>query len=390
MPVYTRTLSNGQKRYDATNMVNGKRDKKTFIRKDDAKVYDQDVRRRKQLGPLAAGVIDSKMTFQAFFETEWWPRYAIPTLAEDTRRRYTEIWGTHLCDRLGPYKLNEIDSMLIEDIRDELKPCGPETQRKALMLIQAVLKRAERRKLIPANPVKQVDKPKPKAKAPTQPLPPVAIERIRRSMMSMWQSEKRGLGRSPEEVRWWRMRNATMVSLLAYAGLRPSEDRALRWGAIQGKTLHIVATKTNRARQVELLAPLAQDLAEWRLICGRPGDKDLIIPTFDGDEWKRHDWNNWRRRIYQPACRAAGITGDLTPYRLRGSFVSLLLWAGEDLAYVAEQGGHRADTLAKHYLGVIRELRGETKVPAAEAIRNARAELDDHIVTIPRAKGARR
>jgi hypothetical protein len=69
---------------------------------------------------------------------------------------------------------------------------------------------------------------------------------------------------------------------------------------------------------------------------------------------------------------AAGVTGDLRPYRLRGSFVSLLLWEGRSLAYVAEQAGHSIATLAKHYAGVIRELEDKPRVPADEAIRNAR------------------
>jgi hypothetical protein len=42
----------------------------------------------------------------------------------------------------------------------------------------------------------------------------------------------------------------------------------------------------------------------------------LIFPTHDGDEWKLHDWQNWRRRVYQPAAKAAGVTGDLRVYRL--------------------------------------------------------------------------
>jgi hypothetical protein len=37
-----------------------------------------------------------------------WPRYAIPNLAEDTRRRYLEVWGTHLLDRVGPYELRAL------------------------------------------------------------------------------------------------------------------------------------------------------------------------------------------------------------------------------------------------------------------------------------------
>jgi site-specific recombinase XerD len=104
--------------------------------------------------------------------------------------------------------------------------------------------------------------------------------------------------------------------------------------------MHVHASKTERPRTIKLLAPLAQDLAEWRLASGRPDQTALIFPTHDGDDWKLHDWQNWRRRIYQPAAKKAGVTGDLRVYRLRGSFVSLLLWEGRTLTYVADQAGH--------------------------------------------------
>jgi hypothetical protein len=75
------------------------------------------------------------------------------------------------------------------------------------------------------------------------------------------------------------------------------------------------------------------------------------------------------------AARAAGVTGDMRPYRLRGSFVSLLLWEGRSLTYVAEQAGHSVATLAKHYAGVLRELEGQPKKPAAEVIREGRERV---------------
>ena len=65
----------------------------------------------------------------------------------------------------------------------------------------------------------------------------------------------------------------------------------------------------------------------------------------------------------------------LRPYRLRGSFVSLLLWEGRSLTYVAEQAGHSIATLARHYAGTMRELETKPRVPAAEAIRQAREEV---------------
>jgi len=56
-----------------------------------------------------------------------------------------------------------------------------------------------------------------------------------------------------------RQRNALIVSMLAYAGLRPIEDRGCVWGDVQDRTLHVFATKTGRPRDVDLLGPLAQE-----------------------------------------------------------------------------------------------------------------------------------
>lgn len=331
----------------------GKHPSRIFERRKDAEAFELDLKRRRQLGPLAPGVLDSKMTLAQFVQDEWWPRYAIPNLKPSTRRRYLEVWGTYLLPRLGDQQLRQITAMMVEDLRDQLAKAklGPASQRKALLLLQAIMRRAVVRGLIPANPVSDVDKPKAPPPARPQPLPPVTVEAIRGRL---------------------RHRDATLVSVLAYAGLRPEEATGARWGDLADRTLHVQAGKTGQARVVDLLAPLAQDLAAWRLASGRPGARALVFPTHDGDEWKRHDWQNWRRRVYQPAAVAAGVTGDMRPYRLRGSFVSLLLWSGEDLVYVADQAGHSVATLARHYAGVLAELRGQPRVPAADAIRAAR------------------
>jgi site-specific recombinase XerD len=108
------------------------------------------------------------------------------------------------------------------------------------------------------------------------------------------------------------------------------------------------------------------------MACGRPADDELIVARPTGGPVTREDWSNWRERVWRPAAIEAGVTGDLRPYRLRGSFVSLLLWSGDDLAYVAEQAGHSVATLARHYAGVLKDLKGQPKVPAADAIRAAR------------------
>ena len=224
------------------------------------------------------------------------------------------------------------------------------------MLLQAIMRRALVHGLVPLNPVQVVAKPRQKPTMRPQPLDPLTIERIRVAL---------------------RPRDRVIVSLLAYAGLRPSEDRSVRWGDVSGRSLHVFASKTGRDRDIDLLAPLAQDIAEWRLMCGRPGPKELIVARPMGGEWTREDWANWRRRVWRPAAIAAGVEGDLRPYRLRSSFVSLLLWEGRSLPYVADQAGHSIATLANHYAGVICSLEDQPRVPAAEAIRQARASVSD-------------
>ncbi len=296
------------------------------------------------------------MTLAEFVREEWWPRYAIPNLKPSTQRRYLEVWGTHLLPMLGDYELRAITPILVEDVRAQfvMQRVGVQTQRKALMLLQGILRRAVVRGLIPANPVSVVSKRRQPPTRRPQPLPPLMIEKVRAQL---------------------RHRDAAIVSILAYAGLRPDEATSTRWGDLSGRTLNVHASKTERARTIKLLPPLAQDIAEWRLASGRPADDALIFPTTDGDAWQLHDRQNWRRRIYQPAAKRAGVTGDLRVYRLRGSFVSLLLWEGHSLTYVAEQAGHSVATLAKHYAGVLDELEDEARTPAAEAINAARHQL---------------
>jgi hypothetical protein len=138
-----------------------------FERKGDADAFDLEIKRRKQLGALAPSVLQSRMTLAEFVEEDWWPRYAIPNLADDTRRRYLELWGTHLLPRLGDYELRAFTSLLVEDFRDQLtrSRVPSQTVRQSLMLLQGILRRAVVRGLIPVNPVRDVPKPKQKPPA---------------------------------------------------------------------------------------------------------------------------------------------------------------------------------------------------------------------------------
>jgi integrase len=175
-------------------------------------------------------------------------------------------------------------------------------------------------------------------------------------------------------------RDATLLSVLAYAGLRPGEALALRWGDVRENTLHIQravsygeekATKTNASRTVRLLDPLRRDLAEWRLASGRPADSALVFPSASGGTWSLPAYQSWRRRAFARALNAAGVER-ARPYDLRHGFASLLLHEGRSVIYVARQLGHDARLALTVYGHVIDELDGTPQSDAASTIQSAR------------------
>jgi hypothetical protein len=145
----------------------------------------------------------------------------------------------------------------------------------------------------------------------------------------------------------------------------------LRWGQVRDRTLVVNAGKTGQTRTVQLLAPLAADLAAWRLVNGRPPDSALVFPGHDRRPWTKAAYQSWRRRAFDRARRAADA-GEATPYTLRHPFCSLLLAEGRTVIYVARQLGHGAALTLGTYGHVIDELDGAERVEAEAAIRAAR------------------
>ncbi len=177
---------------------------------------------------------------------------------------------------------------------------------------------------------------------------------------------------------------ATLVSVVAYAGLRcPEELLALEWRHVRERTLLVeqrnldgkIATgqkvKGTGPRAVDLVGALRQDLRTWRLACGRPGESRLVFARKDGLPWRRHDWNNWRRRVWRPALERAEVA-HAPPYDLRHAFASLQIRAGASIPELAEQLGHSPAMTLSTYSHVIRELKGEVRLDVDEQILRAR------------------
>jgi integrase len=174
-------------------------------------------------------------------------------------------------------------------------------------------------------------------------------------------------------------RSATLVSVLAYAGLRPGEALGLERRHVRDRTLLIEQAvsdgrlkrqKTNRIyRTVDLLDPLAEDLAECKAAscAGR-----FVFPRPDGEPWRTDDWNNWRNRHFHPAADRAGL-GRPRPYDLRHAFASLLIREQRTaIVELAEQLGHAPTMTLNTYTHVFRDHRRSEPIDVGQWICAAR------------------
>jgi integrase len=97
-----------------------------------------------------------------------------------------------------------------------------------------------------------------------------------------------------------------------------------------------------------------------------------VFPAADGGLWKGHDWDNFRDRIFRPACVAVGLPAHTRLRDLRGSFASLLIYEGLNHVEVAQQLGHSVQTLLRDYADVFHELDPAQRRPAEDIVREAR------------------
>ena len=335
---------------------------RAFDRKTDAHRWDAEVTRRRQLGVLASLEAGSE-SLDDFVVNFWAPTHAV-TLAPKTRQTYAGLYDHHLAPYLGGIALRDLKPDVIARWQaDRINAgAGRTAIRQALDLLGSILQRAVKAERITTNPARLVRRAKSPRRKEVRPLAPITVERMRAAASR---------------------RDATLFSVLAYAGLRPSEALALRWGDVRANTFLIERAlslgneddpKTTQHRTVRLLAPLKADLQEWRLAQGRPDEDALLFPGHDYEPISVAAYQSWRRRSFGAARKAAGID-HTTPYALRHSFASLLLHEGRSVIYVARQLGHDARLTLTRYGHVIDELEDEPRISAQDAIRNARARV---------------
>ena len=262
---------------------------RTFDRKSDAVLFDGELRRHRRLGDLARLDAGAE-TLDAYVTGTWAPTYAA-LLVPKTRALYTMLYDVHIAPTLGGVPLRELSVEMIGHWQADRIAAGTGrvSVARALTLLGGIMQRAMESGRVQANPARLVRKAKMRKRAEVRPLAPATVEAMRAACEP---------------------RDSALLSVLAYAGLRPGEALALRWGDVRERTLLVQravslgaekATKTGAHRTVRLLAPLAADLREWRMRSGRPGDRELVFPARDGGPWTDEAYRSWRRRAFARA-----------------------------------------------------------------------------------------
>jgi integrase len=370
----------------------GQRKTRTFDTPQDAMDFRGRLRLLKRAGDLAA--LDLGRDSLEQFSRDYWRLYAEVRLASQTQETYRFLWNRHIRNRLGGMQLRQITPLVVSVFVSELQDAGASVQtvRACLSLLQSMFSRAIEWDRARINVVKLISKPRaPQTRAVT-PLLPADVEAIRAHMLA---NRRHGLT------------DATLVSVLAYAGLRPQEALALEWRHLRETTLVIEqrcvdgkilpGQKTTRPpRSIPLLSVLRADLREHQLACGR--SEGLIFQRAGEKPWRTSNWRDWRISAWQPACEAIGLatithtTNVLAgkhkttrhyrgpiPYHLRHSFASLLIHERQhSLVQIAEWLGHSTLTLLRNYAHVIADVAGRSLLPSEHPTKTARAAPPPH------------
>lgn len=343
--------------------VIGKQRCETFPTRREADARDReirDLRERERHDRIDAGTESLREATE-----RWWVDHVEVTVSRATAKVYATCLDRHLMPRLGEMAIRDIEPSHVLALQRGLRDdgVGDAMAQKVLVVLSGIMRHSQLLGRVDRNPVGPVRIPQPRRKRAIRPLAPEVVERMRADALV------RG-----------HVRDAVLLSLMTYAGLRPGEAFALSWDCVGERSLivehgradgELKETKTGKIRTVGLLAPVSEDLAAWRM--SSSGSAGLVFPRPDGAVFRDTDYRNWRKRHFDPVAAAVEASHG-TPYTLRHSFASLLVQAGWNPLEIAVEMGNSPEVVQRDYSHLFREFaRGEQVDPEATIVAARRA-----------------
>lgn len=298
---------------------------------------------------------------------------------ESTRAHYGWAVNRYIVPGLGDVPLGALRP---EDVRRFLASLleagtGARTVAVVRQVLHTLLEEAVRDGVIPSNPARYARAPRPSSSELRVPTP----EEVERLVEAT-------------EVPW-----RPLVLLLAYGGLRIGEALGLqrrdldllarrvhvRRQAVEVRgRVELAEVKTPAARRVVTLPTFVAE-ALGRHLEGRPADPGaLVFVDTRGGPVRR---TNWRRRVWAPAVRAAGLEG-LRPHDLRHYAASIAVAAGAHPRALQARLGHSTSRVTMDvYASVLPGLDEELAARLDELREEARRRTLEGGAVVPLRRG---
>ena len=301
----------------------GRQRKKNFTRKVDAQRWldqMQAERHRGQYIDPRAGKVRVRDV------AEGWAS-GLTHLKVSTATRYRGLVNGHVLPRFGGWAIGDLRHSEVRDWVRDLSASGlsPGTVRQAHRVLSLILAEAVKDGRLSRNPAAGVQLP-----------------RVVRADPRFLTGEQ--VARLIDEAHPYGL----SVAVLAFCGLRFGELAALRVRRVNLLRRRLIVAesvtevtgravwslpKTNRTRTVPFPPSLAAGIEE---LCQGKSPDDLLFTAPEGGLLRL---SNWRRRVFDPACRAAGLV-DVTPHDLRHTAASLAIASGANVKAVQQMLGH--------------------------------------------------
>jgi integrase len=299
---------------------------KTFDRKVDADQYQRRVAHQEITGEL----IDprsSRITYADWWNL-WWPTTV--NLRPSTRARDESIYRTHLA-RFAGTRLGDITRRAVQQLVADLQAAGkaPTTVHKTVQVLSKSLRAAVDDGRLLRNPAERLDLPR--------------IEPEERRYLAAAEVHRLADAIEPDY--------RALVLLGAYCGLRLGEMLALRRRHVDLLRLRVEvhstiyelngelvenAPKTRAGRRAVPLPKIVVDALDAHLhATPHDGADSYLFTAPHGGPVRTHAW---RRRVWTPAVRAAGLE-PLTPHGLRHTAVAFWIHAGASPNEVKARAG---------------------------------------------------
>jgi integrase len=288
---------------------------------------------------------------------------------------YRQTLTKHLLPHFGQLPLHQleqqpelIDRYITQKMREGL---APKTVTNHLLLLQVMLKRAVRWRLIQRNPV--TDSERPRLRQPE--LNVLTETEIARLWHAYNDLEDHA---ASDEQPWWQLaRTLTFVAL--GTALRRGELLALRWRDIQLLEGHLhvrealvkgrfTTPKSHSSRRLIELGPQTRQLLadHWQASAYQADDELVFCHP---DKGTALDPSRLAREHLKPALTHAKITKPFRPFHdLRHTALTHEAAAGNPMAYLQQKAGHSQSAITERYIHAAQihfpgaAARGETRL----------------------------